>query len=260
MGSKLAVLTGATGGLGFVILAHLVAADYRVIAYGRNIARLAALTEVHAGRVVPIPHDFRRTTPLVEFDIRLLPGLADATAIDLLVCAHGAAPCTKPTLTVTQEDIATIYQTDVLGTFGMAQTIGASMVARRKGAMVFLSSAHAQQTYPARVPYCLAKSAVVALARALAVEWGPYGVRVNSVSPWQCDGERSDDIAAQERQQSGIDTLELYRQRSPLRRLVTAEDVAKTVLWLADNESMTGQDIRLDCGVAASMWHQGFTS
>lgn len=256
--SKLAVLTGATGGLGSVILAHLVEADYRVIAYGRNVDRLAALTEAHPRRIVPIPHDFCTTTPLVDFEIIRLPGLADAPSIDLLVCAHGAAPCTKPTLTVTQDDIATIYQTDVLGTFGMAQKIGASMIAHRKGAMVFLSSAHAYQTYPSRAGYAMSKAAICSLARALAVEWGPYGIRVNSISPWQCDGERSTAIAHEERQQSGIDTLELYRQRSPLRRLVAAGDVAKTVLWLAETPSVSGADITVDCAVGASMWHRGF--
>lgn len=257
MSERLAVLTGATGSIGRVILEHLVAANYRVIAYGRDGARLAALVAAYPGQVRPSCCDFVTTTA-AEMEAVVARSMAALPPLDLLVCAHGAAPCTTPTLELTEVQIAHIIQVDVRGTFLMAQAVGRCMVAQRAGAMVLLSSAHAYQTYPARAGYAMAKAAVCSLARALAVEWGPYNVRVNSISPWQVASQRGEAIAAQERREKDIDTVELYRQRSPLRRLVTAEDVAKTVVFLAQNESMTGQDIVMDCGQSASMWHQGF--
>lgn len=257
---KLAVVTGATGTIGAAITATLVDAGYDVLACSRSPARLENLAFLCArfpGAVWPW-----------VINLAVIPDrvLADAWAghflthgpADLLVCAHGAPPCTTPTLALTPAQVQEVYQVDVLGTLRMAQVVGAVMVTRREGAIVFVSSAHAHQTYPARVPYAMSKSAIVGLARALAVEWGPFNVTVNSVSPWQVTGTRSRDIAAHEHYHTGQDTLALYQHRSPLMRLVTPEDVASTVLWVGENRSMTGQDIRVDCGVAASMWHRGF--
>lgn len=251
--SKLAIVTGATGGLGGAIVKELVLAGYEVIACGRDAEKMVALA-----RESPciIPRIFDLTLPeeitwAMEVELHMRKP-------DVLVCAHGATPCTAPSLSLTKENIMTIWHTDVMGAFLMSQVVGARMVQQKHGSIVLVSSAHAHATYPSRVPYVLAKSAIVGMARALAVEWGPYNVRVNAVTPWQCTGERSDAVAAHELATSGVDTLELYRQRSPLRRLVTPEDVAKAVLFCAENESMSGQEVRLDCGVGASMWHRPF--
>lgn len=259
LAQKTAILTGATGGIGVVILDALVKDGYRVVACGRNHEKLFVLRDAYGKEnVIPQVLDFLDCSGEIMrhyVDRMLFPSYR----LDLLVCAHGAAPCTKPTFTLTDDDIDRIYRTDVLGTLLMAQACGPHMATQADGgSMVFISSAHAYATYPSRAPYAMAKASVVSLARALAVEWGKHKIRVNSVSPWQLEGERSQAIAAQERQEGILDTLELYRQRSPLRRLGTAEDVAKVVLMLAENQSMTGQDIRLDCGTSASMWHQGF--
>ena len=258
----LALVTGATGGLGSAIVTALLQAGRDVIACGRHVDRLAALIACTAplpGDILPWVCDVR-TTPRQVMAAKIGEYVsAQQTPIDLLVCAHGAPPCTIPTLDLSDEDVATVYETDVLGTFRMAQAVGAQMVTQRTGAMVFLSSAHAHQHYPHRVPYAMAKASVCALARALAVELGPYNIRVNSISPWQCSGPtRSAAVAAQEKSETGEDTEMLYRRRAPLGRLVTPEDVADTALWLAENRSMTGQDIRVECGQSASMWHRPF--
>jgi NAD(P)-dependent dehydrogenase (short-subunit alcohol dehydrogenase family) len=151
-----------------------------------------------------------------------------------------------------------LWQCDVMGAVHLCELVGRRMVEQRRGSIVLVSSMHAHATYPQRAPYVMAKSALCGLTRALAVEWGPSNVRVNALVPWQVQNERSEAVAAQEWAESGIDTLELYRQRSPLRHLVTAEDIARTVLWLTETPSMSGAEISVDCGVGASMWHRPF--
>ncbi len=258
--SHVAIVTGATGGIGRVIVERLLAAEYRVIACGRDRSRMEALLlTVPLGWCTPCYVD------LAEYSSSVLANALDGCLwdydydVDLLVCAHGAAPCTTPTLAMDDDAFERIWRTDVSGTFHIAKAVGHHMVARKQGSIVFISSAHARATYPHRTPYATSKAAVCAMARALAVEWGQYGITVNTIVPWQVSGPRSDAIAAQELAQSGIDTLELYRQRSPMRRLVRTEDIADAVLFLAQNTSITGQELVLDCGVSASMWHRGYT-
>jgi len=258
MTRRIAIVTGASGGIGSALVAALWGAGYGVYALGHTQAKLDALLDTYPPQDVwGTCLDFRTATA-VTVAAALQPLLREQGHIDLLVCAHGAPPCTTPTLALTSEQVEAIWRVDVLGTFLMAQAVGEWMVRARAGCLVFISSAHTRATYPARLPYVLAKSSIVAMARSLAVEWGPAGVRANSISPWQVLGERGEAIAQHERDTHGIDTLELYRQRSPLRRLVTPDDVAKTVLWLAENTSMSGADVTIDCGVSGSMWHQPF--
>jgi NAD(P)-dependent dehydrogenase (short-subunit alcohol dehydrogenase family) len=258
MPRKLAVVTGATGGIGEIITAYLVASDYHVIAIGRNQEKLRAM-EMTTRAITAVSIDLSgstRNSIAAALDHALQPSYYRT---DLLVCAHGASPCKKPTLELDYaEDAAPILATDVTGTFNICQVIGAYMVAQQSGSIVLVSSAHSSQSYPARVPYAIAKSSVVAMARALAVEWGRHGVRVNSISPWQVSGERSDAVSREEKRLTGESAIELYKKKSPLMRLVDPVDIARSVLYLAENNSTTGTDLRIDCGVSASMWHRNF--
>jgi len=96
------------------------------------------------------------------------------------------------------------------------------------------------------------------MARSLALEWGPLGIRVNALAPWQTAGERTDRFVRAAKAQ-GVDLLAAYVATSPLRRLILPEEVADAVLFLASNGGMTGQTLVLDAGVSASMWMRPFT-
>ena len=252
MSNKVAIVTGATGGLGSAIVAQLLAADYTVIACGRNEAKLAKLGTPPKPIFVRMDLVLNRVSGIAS----TLRYGAGVTCCDLLVCAHGAAPVTTPTAELSLDAFRAVYETDVVGTLKMAQACY-PLMRERGGSMVFVSSLHAKMTYPARASYASAKSAVCGLARTLALEWGPVGVRVNTILPWQCAGPRGDAFVAQAREQ-GYDLLEAYKQRSPLRRLITAAEVADTVLWLANTPSMNGAEIVLDGGVSSSMWYEGY--
>ena len=153
----------------------------------------------------------------------------------------------------------TVYEIDVLGTFALCQLAGHFMLRQRQGTIALVSSLHGRMTYPQRVPYATAKAALGGLARALAVEWGCQGIRVNTLLPWQVESLRTQrfiDTAAQH----GEDLREAYTRRSPMRQLAAAEDIAATILWLARTPSVTGQEIVLDCGVSASMWYKNYAN
>ena len=261
---KVALVTGATGGIGAAVTKHLVQRGYTVIACARNAERLSILREAAPRHVLPVQMDVCDSQSMwLQYLVDCFAFYKDAglesSRIDALVCCHGASPVSKPTISLSMAgDVIPVLMTDIGGTFLAAQATASYMIRQGGGSMVFVSSLHAHQTYPARVPYAAAKAAVCAMARSMALEWGPHGIRVNTVLPWQVDGGRTTRIAHATEQETGVDVIEHYKRRSPLRALIQEDDVAKSVLFLLENGSANGMEMILDGGVSASMWYQPY--
>jgi NAD(P)-dependent dehydrogenase (short-subunit alcohol dehydrogenase family) len=249
-----AVITGATGGIGRAVAHRLAAEGYALVLLARREAPLVAvatdLQRAHPGGEVFYDRVDVTHPEALEAALMALPWIFGR--LDLLVTAHGAAPVLTPSAQLTAAEMDGVWRTDVLGTLLACQAAARVMRAQGGGAMVLLTSLHAFQTYAARAPYAAAKAAVVGLMRSLALEWGPLGIRVNAVAPWQVDGERTDRFLAAAAAQ-GEDLRAAYLGKTPLRRLIQPEEVADTVCFLAHNAAMTGQCVILDAGVSASM-------
>lgn len=251
MGNKVAVVTGATGTLGREIVGGLLVAGAAVIAVGRSRTKLIEHLPAHLN-LTDLPANLQ-TAEAAHLET-LLRSVTDH--VDLLVCAHGTAPVITPSHLLTAKDFCAVYETDVLGTLKIAQAVYPLMQAKG-GSMVFVSSLHAKQTYPARAAYASSKAAVCGLMRTLALEWAGDKIRVNAILPWQCEGPRTERFIADAAVQ-GVDLHEAYLQRTPLRRLIQPEEVAEAVLFLTQHPGMTGAELVLDGGVSASMWYQPF--
>lgn len=255
----LAIVSGSTGGIGKVCTERLWEEGYSLIALGHTPSKcqglrdwfLAHPREQQEGHVLSM--DLRN-----DAQIWRIRALIDEFAYDvaLLAVCHGAAPQPCQAL---YADVPTrmVFDVDVMGALALCQVAGRYMIEQRHGCIVLLSSLHSNQTFPERVPYVVSKSALCGIARALAVEWGQYGINVNALCPWQVAGERTDKFLKQAHEKC-IDLLEAYKQRSPMRRLVQPEELANTVMWLAQTPSVTGQEIVIDTGVSASMFHEGY--
>ncbi len=258
----IAFVTGSTGGIGSAVCHRLTKEGYTVIAHGRDTDRLVILRDADPKHILPLQFDICESqskwlTALIEcFDYYQI----DAPRIDVLVCCHGARPVTAPSiqLSVTHEFLP-IMCVDVVGTFLAAQAVAPYMIRQGGGSMVFLSSLHAHHTYPSRAPYAASKAAVCAMARSLALEWGPSGIRVNTLLPWQVDGERTKMLSFKAEQETGKDLISAYLTRTPLRRLITEDEVADAVMFLLHNAAMNGAELVLDGGVSASMWYKSYT-
>lgn len=264
--TKLALITGATGGLGSTLAHRLWRDGWSLVALGHTERKMAALCDVLYDMQHPPGQNFSGLTldfsrPCADWwRVRssLEQYVRQGYALDLVAVCHGVAPQPGPALHAWQalQDVHTI---DVLGAFKACEVAGRYMLRQRHGSMVLVSSLHANQTYPQRLPYCVAKSAICGMARALAVEWGPRGVRVNTVLPWQCAGERSQAMIDAARD-NGENLEEAYKQKSPMRRLIQPEEVADAILFLAQNAACNGVELVLDGGVSQSMWYKGFTT
>lgn len=105
-----------------------------------------------------------------------------------------------------------------------------------------------------RTSYAASKTALIGLTRTLATEAGPFGIRVNLVSPGPLDGERIRRVFAAQAESRGITAAEAQAEmvdESPLRRLVPPSDVAAAVVFLAgaQSKSITGEDLNVSAGI-----------
>lgn len=263
MVSELAIVSGATGGIGRAVVERLWKAGYSVLALGRSPEKLQALHDWLTGT----PHsrcqvsytvamtfpdaDYARLAAYCECHQRL------GGEIALLAVCHGAVPQPGPFATCEQA-LRDVLMVDVLATVRLCQAIGESMRVQGSGSICLVSSLHSRISYPERAAYVVGKSALSGLVRSLALDWGRYGIRTNAVLPWQVRGPRTDGFIAAYRDATGQDLEERYKQRSPMRRLVEAEDVADAVLFLARNTACNGVELVLDGGVSQNMWYEGY--
>jgi 2-hydroxycyclohexanecarboxyl-CoA dehydrogenase len=172
-------------------------------------------------QVTPIPH---------------IPIAKPELVSDIVICCH-AAPITSRV-----EDVIKI---DVIGTLLTVIPILPIMSQKNFGRVVLFSSIRAHHPRPGQVAYATAKSAIEGMTRALAVEYGPYGITINCIAPGAVDTPRTRaNIAA------GIVSEEELVERTPNGRLATVDDVCSTVLWLVSDGAahVNGQVITVDGG------------
>jgi NAD(P)-dependent dehydrogenase (short-subunit alcohol dehydrogenase family) len=127
------------------------------------------------------------------------------------------------------------------------------------GSIINISSTAALFGCPLRAPYTASKWAVVGLTKTLAMELGPWGIRVNAICPGSVEGERIDEVIegdARRRGKSVEEVRELYQRQTSLGRFVTADEVANMAVFLSSDLccAISGQAISVD-GHTESLSH-----
>ena len=232
----LAVITGATGGLGRACAHALARAGARVALLSRSRDALEAL----AGEIGPaaqvVPCD------VTEGDqVRAAFARLPSPAI-LVACAGGNRP--EPFLDVGEDALEWSWRLNVRGAFLTAQAAAARMVGRG-GAIVFVTSQMGHVGAPLRTVYCAAKHAVEGLTKAMALELAPHGIRVNAVAPTFVDTPMTRPFLSDPAARAAI------VDQIPLGRLGTADEVAAAVVFAARSTLMTGASLRVDGGWTA---------
>jgi NAD(P)-dependent dehydrogenase (short-subunit alcohol dehydrogenase family) len=140
------------------------------------------------------------------------------------------------------EDWDRTLDTNLGGTFFACQAAARIMRERGGGVIVNVASELAVAATANRAPYIASKAGVAGLTRALAVEWGPLGIRVNAVAPGLTRTGMTADLSPEE--------LEQYRLQSPNRRLAEPEDIAEVIVFLASDAArhVVGQMLVVDGG------------
>lgn len=171
--------------------------------------------------------------------------------IDILVNSAASSPAVSPSHKLNLKDWNKVIGTDLTGTFIFCREVGKYMIKNKNGRIINISSFHSIATYPERVAYASAKTGVIGLTKALSIEWGKYGITVNSVSPGPIKTPRTNYFLS-------LDPKSEKRmlKRTPLGRLGEVKDVSNLVSYLASNEAsfVTGQNIIIDGGWTSSGW------
>jgi gluconate 5-dehydrogenase len=140
-----------------------------------------------------------------------------------------------------------VMDINLRGAFFMAQAVGKSMLERRSGSIINIDSLNSDAPLKNVAPYAISKSGMKAMTRALAMEWGPRGVRVNGLAPGFILTDLTQKLWSDPKMQ------EWGRFNTPLGRLGKPEDLIGTAVFLASAAAgfLTGQTIYVDGGIVA---------
>jgi NAD(P)-dependent dehydrogenase (short-subunit alcohol dehydrogenase family) len=244
---KIALITGATGGLGSAIAKGLAAAGAKLVLTGRSEDKLEPLVQEIAATGSEVIYSVG--DPANHDDVQSIVGDAVKAfgKIDILVTAAGV---NKPGPIVEQsvDDWQSVMDANVRGTYLFCKEVGKVMIEKGEGGKVVLvGSARGHLGMANYTAYSPSKAATHLLAKSLGCEWGPHGINVNAIAPT---------VFRTDLTQWMFDDQAFYKnflKRIPIGRLGEPEDFIGSVIFLASRASdfLTGAIIDTDGGYAA---------
>jgi NAD(P)-dependent dehydrogenase (short-subunit alcohol dehydrogenase family) len=241
---KVAVVTGASRGLGQYLGRALAKAGADLIVTSRKLDSLAPFVDeiTRLGRrVLPLELDVREPD-----SIRVMAAQAMQVfpAIDILVNNAGCN-VRKPALEITPEEWDLVLTTNLRGPFFVAQAFAPGMIERRYGRIINIGSVTSVFGYAGIAPYCASRGGIKQLTMSLADEWGSHGITVNCLAPGWFKTKQNAVLYENER------WVEYITDRIPLKRTGQPEDLAGSVVFLASDASayITGQTLLVDGGI-----------
>ncbi|MEO8740242.1 MAG: SDR family oxidoreductase [Casimicrobiaceae bacterium] len=174
--------------------------------------------------------------------------------LDVLVNNAGIAGPTAKCEDIKLADWERTLAVDLTGQFLCAQRAIPWLRKSANASMINLSSAAGRFGFPLRTPYAAAKWGVIGLSKSLAIELGPHGVRVNAICPGSVAGARIDAVFANRAAARGVPVdvvVDAALANTSLRRLVTAEDIANAIVFLASplGANISGHALPIDADI-----------
>ncbi len=227
---KTAIITGGSGAIGSMTAYLAVKKGWQVLlAYHTNRKAAAELQEDlerMGGKVLLFGGDLSKKE---ERERLAAFAKAECESIDLLVNNFGAAHYT-PFTDETDESIAAVLQTNLHSHMALTQLLLPEMIAAKSGAIVNISSVWGQTGGACEVSYSAAKAGLIGFTKALAKELAPSGITVNCVAPGVVESKMLADL-----------DRDALREMIPTGKLCNGLDVANCILFLAEQEQITGQ-------------------
>lgn len=252
---EVALITGGNKGIGRAIALRFAREGADVVIAARSAASIESVeTEIRAlgrkalGIVCDVGGDAAVRDMVRSAESRF-------GKIDILVNNAGYFCSLHPITEMPDAEWDGSLRANLTSAFYVTRAVMAGMIARRRGSIIMMSSLGAKAAYPFGTPYAAAKAGLLGLTRALAAEGGPYGIRVNALSPGVVEGTEVHDKVSRELQRvvglSPEDRLKGAQEMALLRRVLSPDDVAGAALFLAssDSASITGQTINVDAGM-----------
>lgn len=244
---KVALITGSTKGIGRSIAEEMARCGAKVVISSRKAEvcdQVAGELKAQGFEAIAIPCHVGKKADLQNLVDKTIAAWGQ---IDVLVCNAATNPVYGTTQDMTDEAWDKIMDTNVKGTFWLTQMVLPAMAERGEGAVVMLSSIAGLRGNTVIGTYGVSKAAEAALARNLAVEWGPKGIRVNAIAPGLINTDFAKALVD--------DPVRVKRaeDKTPLRRIGDPIDIAGLAVFLSTRASayITGQVIVADGGETA---------
>jgi len=246
---KVALITGASKGVGRVMSRMFAGEGAAVICAARSrdlVEETTALVKADGGRAIAVVGD-----AAVEADVLRIvqAGVKAFGKLDTLVNNAGDGGPTKPVQDYTAEDWFYTINSCLTSSYMCTRFAVPEMLKAGAGAAGRRGLAY-------RIGYCSAKAGQVGMTYGLALELAPHNIRVNAIAPGAVAGDRIDRVIAGQAQVKGVPVEEerqRFVERSPLKRMSTAEDIASLAVYLCSDaaKNLSGQCIAVTAGEPA---------
>ena len=250
LAGKVTIITGGGSGIGLAMAK----------AFAENGARLL-LVDINQEALTKAKVSIELLHPLCEV-ATFLASVADEEVIDAafgfceehfgkidILLNNAGISINKPSLELRVQEWREAMEINLTGIFICAQAAAKRMIKQNGGVIINMASMFGVASAPNRAAYCASKAGVVSLTKSLAVEWAPYGIRMNAIGPGYTTTPLVEDLA-----RAGQLDLASLRKRTPLGRLGTPEEVAQVALFLSSECSafITGHLVIADGGWTAN--------
>lgn len=246
--SKSVLIVGGTRGIGLAIAQAFIESGASVGITGRDLEHVEAVASVLGanggtafGYVLDLVEDQSQGDLVSRVEHDLGP-------LDSCVLNAGINPYFEPALRVSPEHWDELATVNLRGPFFVAQSVAQGMIDRHHGSIVFVSSVTSERGTLRGLPYVAMKGAINSAVRTLALEWAPYGVRVNAVSPGYIDTDLTQGL----REHASLS--EMILSKIPMGRFGSPAEVAGIVAVLCSDLGayITGQMLAVDGGYLVS--------
>ena len=252
-----AIITGASKGIGRTMSAMFAREGAQVVCAARTdaLVRETVATIVSSGgRAIAVVGDASTEAgarAIVDEGVRAFGG------IDTLVNNAGDGGPTKPVQDYTLDDWFYTVNSCLTSAFLCTHFVVPAMIAAGGGAIVNIASMAGRRGLAYRVGYCSAKAGQMGMTYGLAVELGRHNITVNAIAPGAVAGDRIDRVIKGQAEVRGIDVDRMrqsFLERSPLRRMSTADDISALAVFLCSDlaRNISGQCIPVTAGEPAS--------
>jgi gluconate 5-dehydrogenase len=248
LGGRVALITGSGQGIGYAIARGLGEAGAHVVLNGRTAEKLAKAAEGFRKDGIAVSTSVFDVTDAAQARDAVARIERDVGPIEILVNNAGIQR-RQPLDQFPEETWREVIATNLESVFYVSKPVVQGMIARRRGSIINICSVMSELARPTVAPYTAAKGGVKMLTKAMAVDWGKHGIRVNGIGPGYFATELNQALVADPKFNSWVEG------RTPLGRWGKVEELAGAAVFLASDASrfVTGHVLYVDGGMTASV-------
>ena len=249
LAGKNALVTGASSGIGRAVAVAFARAGANVAVVARRKEKLREVATEIAGLGVRAFSTVADMGTVEEAERCVAEAQEGIGPIDTLLYAAGTTIRT-PTETLSAEDYDRIQHVNTRGAFVVAREVGKSLIERGTGgSLLFIASLTTHAARPTITSYTVSKGAIRSLVQALAVEWGPRGIRANAIAPGYIKTEMTVPLYTNEEFSGWV------KSKTPLGRWGEVQDISPLAVFLASDAAnfISGQVVYVDGGWTAGL-------